>query len=364
MSEHKLRLLIGALTAGVAMQIPVVHAAGWEDKVTVSGFASAVYRKTDDPNHFNGDGEEAGVTEDGSFQWTRMGLNINAQVSDKVTVASQFYSSRGEENYNTVIDWSFVSLNLSDEFTFRGGKIKFPAGLVNEHVDVGVTYPWIAPPTAIYAEEFDYTNATFESYSGFSALFETSTEDWTFGADIFMGNVPGETHSINKLTGVALTADWDDTVLIKASTHTGTVHETPLGELEDEKLTSTIFGIRANYANIIAYAEYAKVDMGDFDEGEAKAWYTTLGYEMGDFTPHVTYQKLEKNMDGGGGEEPKDNTITTVGLNYSLDASTTLKAEYSIIKNKGDGESLLEETAADEPADTVKMLGVAIDVVF
>lgn len=166
-----------------------VWAENWTDKVSISGFGSAIYRISDQSVPFNGHVEESGIDEDGAFQGTRMGLNVNATVADRITVASQFIASREEENYVAHIDWGFISYQASANWALRSGKIKFPGGIVNEYIDVGLAYPWIAPPILFYTEESSGPQATREAYTGFSSYWTQEIDDWALSADLFYGDV-------------------------------------------------------------------------------------------------------------------------------------------------------------------------------
>lgn len=366
MEKHNLYRLVGLLGVGLLLPATQPFAAEWPDRVSLTGFMSTVYSKTDQDYPFNGDADEAGIDDKGSFKGTRIGLNVNARVTNKVTFASQLFASREEEAFNTSVDWAFISYAATDALTVRAGKIKYPAGIVNEYVDVGIAYPWIAPPQLFYGEEASGSQATRESYTGLSALFETSNDDWVFGADIFAGEVPLESMNVRELTGVTLRADWDDTVLLQATHYSGTMYNDSMMPMmvamNEEKHSASMFGIKVDWNNIIGYAEVAQVDMGDFKPGEAESMYVTLGYQFNDWLPHITYQTYEKNPDAAMMMETQDQTITTLGVKYDLDRNTALKVEYSTIKTD-EGEGLFEPDGAPLD-DSATMMSVALDVVF
>ena len=374
---NKRNLHLPAVMLGIGLlQIPTaqLQAAEWPDRVSLAGFMTSVYSKSDQEYPFNGDLDEAGIDDKGSLKGTRVGLNVNARITNKVSLASQFYASREEENFNSHIDWSFISYTATENLTVRAGRIKSPIGLVNEYRDVGVAYPWIAAPQFFYGEEKNGSLATTEAYNGFSLLFENSQDDWTFAADLFAGEIPGENWGMRELTGLNVSADWDDTILIQAGTASGTIGDendffsggAPAVSADDEKYTTTTFGVKVDWNNIIAFAEMATVDMADFEQGNAETMYMTLGYQVDDWLPYATYQTLEKNPDEFNGAETHEQTITSLGVKYDLDRNTALKFEYSVISTDS-GEGLLEiddfPTANVEEDDTT-IMSVALDVVF
>ena len=79
--------------------------------------------------------------------------NIEPSSSALLTSTVVSKSPADHDKYSTHADWAFASFTLSDEFTLRAGKIKFPVGLVNEYVDVGVNYLWISAPVLLYSNE-------------------------------------------------------------------------------------------------------------------------------------------------------------------------------------------------------------------
>jgi hypothetical protein len=368
----KRNLHLPAIMLGIGLlHIPTTqsHAAEWPDRVSLAGFMSSVYSKTDQEYPFNGELDEAGIDNKGSFQGTRVGLNVNARITDRVSLASQLYASREEEGFNSHIDWSFISYAVNDNLTVRAGKIKYPVGLVNEYVDVGVAYPWIAPPQLYYGEEMNGSLATREAYTGASLLLENTTDDWTLTADFFAGEVAGEKVTLREMIGLTVAANWDDTVVLQASTVSAGMYPSEavitampmMVIMEDETLTTTSFGIKIDWNNIIAYTEAATIDMGDFEAGNAEVMYTTLGYRIGDWLPFVSYQTYEKNPDEFMMTETHEQTITTFGVKYDLARNTALKLEYSTIETDS-GEGLFEPDGAE--VEDATMMSIALDVVF
>ena len=98
-------------------------AAEWTNRTTISGFSSAIYQKTNESSAFNG-ADHIGVGNHGSFNGTRIGININSKVNDKIRLASQFVSSQENNNFSTKLDWAFISIDLTDSLTLRTGKVK------------------------------------------------------------------------------------------------------------------------------------------------------------------------------------------------------------------------------------------------
>jgi len=361
------RSIRGALILGLSAAGASAQAENWTDRTMLNGFLSTHVSATDNPLYFESTREDNGINEDGSFYGTKLGLNITSHVNKQMTVAAQLFSAIQEDNYHTHLDWAFARFDLSDAFAVRTGKIKYPVGIVNEYVDVGVSYPWIQAPIAIYSESQSGPQATRESYTGADVLWNGVSGDWTFGADLFGGQVDLTGMTIKKMIGLTARADWNDAVMVQASHYTGEMSpDDPtmgMGALMDGKSHSaTVAGVKMDWHNVVAYAESAKVKMDVKMMGNtpmnSDSWYATLGYRiMGRFLPHYTQQKWDQ--DSGNGHE-----ISTIGLNYSVSTNAVVKLEYSNIKTDGAGLFVDDLGNPTAPVDDVKMTSVALDVVF
>jgi len=361
------RFVRGALILCLGSIALSAQAENWSDQTTIKGFMSTRFSFTDESLYFHGTRQDNGINKKGSFHGTTMGLNLTSKVSDKMTVAAQLFSAIEEDNYATHLDWAFADFSLSDVFSIRAGKIKYPVGLVNEYISVGVSIPWIEAPLAIYSESASGPQATRESYTGADAVWSANRGDWTIGADLFGGQVDLTGMTINKLRGLTVRAEWNDAVLLQASGYTGDMSPddptTMMGMLMDGKSHSaTLAGVKVDWNNIVAYAERASVKMDVKMMGvtvmDSDSWYATLGYRIkGRFLPHFTHQSWKQD-DGDG------HRISTLGINYTLSSNAVVKLESSNIKTDGNGLFVDNTGAATAPAGDTRMTSLAVDVVF
>lgn len=346
------------------LSMQCVHASSWVDNTNVSGFMSARYSVTDEAEYFHGD-MQTGINEDGSFQGTKLGLTISSRVNDRLSVQALLMSANDGQDYNTNVDWVFGSYRLSEDFTLRFGKIKFPVGLVNEYVDVGATYPWINAPLLLYSDESAGPQATREAYTGASLLWESylGDSDWSMGTDLFTGEVGLEGMTVKGVLGLTLRANWNDLVELQVSTYEGkmvTDTSGPMAMMNDKDHSARLIGAKMDWNNIVAYAEAAKVEMDvsmmGVKTGDSDAWYATLGYRFGDFLPHITRQEWER--DNGNGHQ-----ISTLGLSYSVSSAMVLKLEQSRIEtdNFATKAGLFDATPSD---GSTSMTSIAVDIIF
>lgn len=368
MKQHRLhRSIPGALALCLFAAGMPAQAENWADRTVINGFLSARYSVTNDPLFFQDTRQNNGINQDGSFRGTNLGLNVTSRISDRLTVASQLFSSIEDNNYATGVDWAFARFNLSDDFAVRVGKIKYPVGLVNEYASVGVTYPWIEPPLAIYSTSSSGPQATRKGYSGADVLWNHNVGDWTLGADLFSGQVSLTGMTVKKMHGITARADWNDMVTFQASNYSGKMipddPTTAAGMMMNNKTHSaTVAGAKVDWNNFLFYGEKAKVKMDVTMMGvktmDSDSWYATLGYRITDrILPHYTHQNW-KQGDGDG------HKISTFGINYSLSPNAVVKLEYSNIKTDKNGLFVNDAGTATGPGHDVHMTSFAVDVVF
>ena len=346
----KLAVLTGSILLATGAQ-----ASEWADRTTISGFSSAVFQISDNKTAFNG------ISHDGTFSNTRFGININSSVNDKISLASQLISSKGDDNYNTKIDWAFVSYAVTDDISVRTGKVKYPVGIVNEYESVGYAYPWITPPQSYYTLSSQGPQVTREAYTGASVLWQKSMGDINYSVDLFGGEVALESMTIRAMKGITVSADWNDAVMLQVSSYSGTMDNPMMAMMDGEQHSSNVVGLKINMADVIAYAEYANVDMGMFDAGTGSSWYGSVGYRMGSFLPYANFGMYEKGKGAMLMMASAHNKqyVATAGVKYDILPGTDIKLEMSKVHLSA-GAGLFEAVVADD----VTVYGVAIDVVF
>lgn len=362
--KQKIRriIIVGCTLAISALALPV-QASNWADKTTINGFMSTRYSITDEKAFFEGDRDTSGINEDGSFQGTKLGLNLHFEAADNIVVATQIFSSLEEDKYSTHLDWAFARFQLSETLALRTGNIKYPVGLVNEYIEVGITYPWIQAPIVIYSESAAGPQATREAYTGASLVWEAEIDDWLYSADLFAGQVDLEQMTIKGLAGLSGRAIWNDMLEVHVATYAGEMKTDPtfmMGMMNDKEHKATVAGIKIDWNNIVAYSEAARVSMdvkmAGNAIGDSDSWYATLGYRLGQLLPHVTVQDWER--DNGSAHH-----ITTLGLTYSMSAKSDVKFELSNIdtETSGPNTALFDGAPSD---NSTKLYSLAVDLVF
>ncbi|MBU1056720.1 MAG: hypothetical protein KJ804_00165 [Proteobacteria bacterium] len=117
------------------------------DKVQLHGFLTQGYMESKE-NNFLGD------SEDGTFRFTEIGLNINAHLTDNFRVGGQalYCHLPADDKGKVRADWLVAEYHIIDPFGLRLGKIKMPMGLYNMERDSDFLRPLIFLPQSIYDE--------------------------------------------------------------------------------------------------------------------------------------------------------------------------------------------------------------------
>tara|TARA_R110001592_G_scaffold336019_1_gene621147 strand:- start:53633 stop:54775 length:1143 start_codon:yes stop_codon:yes gene_type:complete len=372
-----------ATTSAIALALCpwTAQAENWADKLSVSGFASAVYHQTDESAVFNDTYDNQG-----SYDGTKMGLNFNANVNEQFNFASQFFATKEEDNYVVHLDWAFGEFKLTDSLSLRAGKLKFPVGLINEVSDVGYTYPWLHAPSSFYSEVGPNLNGpqiTREAFTGGSLLWEVEAGDWVVEFDLFRGDINLEGMTTRKLTGLVINANWNDEIQLELSTYEGTMRDISLegavappsgsawdntlfamqSRMEGGKHSADSFGIKYDNSQFLFMSEISKVEMANITAMEATGWYSTLGYQVGAFLPTITYENYEQG-DGSGAFDDDQDTIT-LGLRWDYLSNVAIKFEIAQIKqNNANGNGGFFGYENNPKDDTTNMFGIGIDTVF
>jgi hypothetical protein len=116
--------------------------------VSVHGFVSQGYLKSNDNNFLTGD------SKNGTAQFTEAGVVLSSQVNDSLRVGVQFLSrDLGDVGNGEVkLDWGFADYSHNDYLGLRVGKVKLPLGLYNEGRDTDLLRPMVFLPQSIYDE--------------------------------------------------------------------------------------------------------------------------------------------------------------------------------------------------------------------
>ena len=178
--------LQGGIAALLALASAVLHADDWTDDVQVHGFLSQGFIKTTD-NRFFGD------SDDGSTEFTELGVNASFRATPSVLLSGQLLSRRAGDMYDgsPVIDYALVDWTISNTpkgaYGVMVGRSKNPLGLYNDTRDVAFTRPSIFLPQQVY---FDQVRNLILSADGLQFYGRVHDEHGTFSLNLGAGSSP------------------------------------------------------------------------------------------------------------------------------------------------------------------------------
>lgn len=89
---------------------------------------------------------------DGSAAWTEAVVNLTLQPQPRLRIGMQArYFLLGIYGNTVTLDWAHVDFKLDRKLGFRAGKLKTPAGLLNEDQDIDPALLWVMLPQSVYA---------------------------------------------------------------------------------------------------------------------------------------------------------------------------------------------------------------------
>lgn len=421
----------------VATAVLSILASGSAQAIQFDGFMTAGASIHDDDKNKNtyiGSLGDRGITNDLTFETdTRFGLQISSDVSENMSVVAQILGTGVDGNFNAIVEWAYIDYEINDIASIHVGKIKQPVYLVNDYVEVGYAYPWIRPPAEVY-----YQNNPLNTVNGIELLVQLPVGPGTLSLQPYLGS---NRDDIPNAQGAFFEAENIYGLDIKYSGRGYSAHvsnfrcevktfgefnvpASAFGPLDVDlggtagatgDCDVTAVGLNLDLANVVVYAEWTKrTTDGDLSRafGDQDAFYTTFGYRIGKFLPHITFASIDGEastvggvLTGGTGGAVTSGAVPiafpgsfnfpvaiqtsiTAGLRYEVNDSAALKIEYQVVSVEDDQQELATANQPGGPAtgqpyvnyglfnddlagfpgslptDDVGILSVALDVIF
>ena len=332
------------------------------EDVRLSGFGSVVGGITDESQEF-GWGYDDNLRFDPE---TRFALQADIQLGKNVTATLQALS-QGEDQFDTNLDWAFLSFQLTPSLRMSAGKLRVPFFLYSDVQEVGAVHAFAQPPVTMYdlfyntVEGVSFTHNAFlgdwdlqthfltgattqDSDQGtvelddFYALRFNLSNDWIsfiLGAvTSFEINFPLPTDTfINGLVAAGESQDAADRVTIT-------------GEEGEDTAIWYHFAISAQPGNYIINYEYVWLEGGEAPILTTEITYLLIGYRLDALQPYIMYEQSETDRNttsAGTFVSPISQAIAqsvldafhqetkgiSVGIKADYNEYTTLKAQLT-----------------------------------
>ena len=294
------------------------------DPISIRGFASAGFVTGD--TQFDYISASDSISESSTFGADNtIGLQVNAQINDKTEFTSQLLAKGTVDAYNLDAHWGYISYSASPSLTLRAGRLVLPIAAMSEYVDVGYAIPWVRPPTEIYSA------ALVNNYSGFNLLYTLSFKGMQLVLQPLIGSLPkaslmGVDASAKQGLGLNTTLNFDQGSLSASHINVSDLELTYFGEDLSLDLTRSSISANLEFGNLLLITEYVQRSTSR-NSGSSKrtmtAWYTTVGYQLGKFTPHLSYAK---------GETDTPQTVLAAGTPFTTPTGTVSLPEAMIFE--------------------------------
>lgn len=257
-------------------------------------------------------------------QDSKLGGQFSYGITDELGFTAQAIIKAEQDSYKANMEWLYLSYKMQDNWQVRAGRLRTPIYMLSETLDVGYTYPWIRLPDEVYAQ------VKLSNYEGIDTVYNINVSDSsTLSLQALYGQAKNrDYYSFDEMYQI----DYDDIMGANAllSTNYGDFRvgyvessltfEDDFFGIKDNKGQFTSLGYKYDNGGLLNYTEWTRrIVEGDTDTVDS--YYTTFGYHIEKFTPHITYaQASEKN---GGSQKSM-----TYGVSYDLNTNFKLKGEY------------------------------------
>lgn len=371
-----------------------------EQRLRVNGFASFGFTLSDEEMAYNGSNDEISFA-----RFSKMGVQLTLNLDESNSVVTQLVS-RGENQWETNAEWAYFKHQFNHNFSAKVGRIRTPAYMLSEYLDIGYAVPWAQMP----AETYD-SLTPFANIDGFDVAYTTDVGDNTATLQAAYGRSADDEYDLKDILVISATfqADiWSTRVAYATSSLTviDSGIQTAISlygeDTEDISGSFTSLGFTYDPGDLYVNTEYTQIKV-DGVIVDADAYYATFGYRLGRLMPVLTFATAESSDDdereasaltaasqtalaGGSGAaaqtavaqglfglQAANNRNTQrigLGLRYDFASGTALKVQYDLIE-VDDASGLFDDTAwatnaaaSAENPDKANILTISIDTVF
>ena len=321
-------------------------------EIKLNGFGSVAIGTVVKGQEFLADYPKTGIydTDLSTDPDTTLGLQLSAYFTDNFSLITQA-AVHGATDYDPEIDWLYLNYYLTPELSVQAGRKRLPLYYYSDYFDVGYAYYWIRPPPDVYT--WQITN-----YNGVSLLYETALGQWDTSLNIYYGSEESEDNDLlSLLFGASVDETWKNMTGIVGtmSNHWLEVRFTHMQGLIDRKISGVsvindveqqFLGMSVNltFNNLLILSEFNNYRQPDNDV-EYNAYLLSLGYQIGELTPHITRSGFKQEINALGNDE--QHHTTSVGLRWDVVDNIAVKVQYDnvvdngvIVPVKGDSKSV------------------------
>jgi hypothetical protein len=343
---------VGRFLAALIFIVAVLLNSTASAEISFNGFGSLVTGKVTEGDEFLADYPKTGIYDK---DWSlspdsTLGLQFSAYFLEDFSFIAQLVSNSASDS-TIDVDWLYLNYYINPELSIQLGRKRLPLYYYSDYFDVGYAYYWIRPPADLYT--WQITN-----YNGISLLYEKSVGDWDTSINLYYGNEESDDNELlGLLFGVPVDESWNDMVGIvgtmandwldiRLSYMEGLVNRdiNSINIIDDIKQKFLGLSVNLSLSDLQVLSEFNNYRRPD-NSIEIDSYMISFGYQIGDFTPHITQSAFEQEINAAGNDE-KHHT-TTLGLRWDFYRDMAFKVQYDkvvddgvIVPIKGDSKSI------------------------
>jgi hypothetical protein len=292
-------------------------------EVRINGFANLIGGITSSDETLYGYNDKMSFSEESLFA-----VQISGDINDKMTATGQLVA-RGDNDYKASFDWAYLTYQATDNLDVSVGRFRLPLFNYSASSEVGYSYHWVTTPQNVYDVQFNNLEGIKLDYSDYAGDWEyilrgaygTFSDDGsgvlTDGNDTLLLSAEAvyESFKIRVVVGQANTSldfsNADDPASIAAiSVGLAGMRDAGIAtqnanlvslandlEIIDDK--ATFSGLSVLYDNFDWFVggEITEISVENSFANDDITYYVTAGTRIGKWTPSVTYQVFDAELD-------------------------------------------------------------------
>jgi len=316
---------------------------------------------------------------------------------------------RAQDDFTPHVEWAFLRYAVTPDFAVRGGVMAVPILMLSESRLVGLSFPWVRPPTAVYSQ------VPITNFRGADVVYRKPVGDTVLTLQPYFGKAPTDVPSstgpvvrtdLDHVAGIAASAAWSEWT-VRASyfqcdlTYPGQTAASLVSRLRQlaptvagaadlasridpthKRLSYVAAGASYDDGRLLAQAEVGRLGSSTLMLAETNSWYATLGYRFGNVMPHVTVSRtrvtstltqdvlsasgpfadLAANIDTTLGTTNVSQRVVAVGARWQVLRNVDLKVQWDHVQLP-DG-AVGNFNASPGFARSVNVYSAALDFVF
>jgi hypothetical protein len=292
--------------------------------VRISGFGTGAltWTNTDKaefgrPNQASGAGKDVTTGVDSNF-----GVQADYAVNSWLSVTGQgLVRKDAQDDFGAELAWAFAKAKVSDDVSFRVGRMGVPAFMISDYRNVGYANTMLRPPAEMYSQML------FNTIDGADVTWQHSDGATTYTAQLAIGKskvdlIDGLSLDGRRMTALNLVAEHgpltvrfgrvDGKITLNGSTTMPALlnslnmvaagYHIPQAaqlasdiDVHDKKASFTSIGATLDWNDILVQSEYAKRKTDSW-VNDTTSWYVMGGYRIGKFLPYYSHARL--SIDG------------------------------------------------------------------